>query len=69
MTKKQIKEIFKRNHVQIGKEVMPMIERELVDHVKLMCVRLTHGNVKRLTPELFWVAIGGDPKERTNRAI
>ena len=64
MTKKEIKKIFKINHIQIGKEAMPMIERELVDHVRLMCVRLRHGNVKRLTPDLFWVAIGGDHKDR-----
>ena len=64
MTKKEIKEIFKRNHVQISADAMPMIERALVDYVKLMCVRLRHGNVKRLTPDLFWVAIGGDHKDR-----
>ena len=43
MTKSYIKKVF---------------EHELQVQITLMANRCKHGNLKRLTPELFWVAMG-----------
>jgi len=56
MTKKEIKEIFRKENVQLGSGTMEVIKDELKRKVKLMATRCAYGNVKRLTPELIWVA-------------
>jgi len=58
MSKKEIKEIFKKHNVQIGSGTMPFIESELRLLTMRMAERCQHGNVKRLVPDLFWVALG-----------
>lgn len=58
MTKKEIKEIFKMMNVQLGAGSIEVIEDELKRKVKLMASRCAYGNVKRLTPELIWIALG-----------
>lgn len=58
MNKKQIKEIFKNNNVQLGAGSLEIIEDELNRYVRILAVNCNNGNVKRLTPDLMWVALG-----------
>lgn len=60
MTKKQIKEIFKKEGVQLGSGALEMILEQLKRESKFMAIRCKQGNLKRLTPDLFWVALGND---------
>ncbi len=56
MTKKEIKQIFKNEGVQLGAGTIEIIEDELKRKVRWMAKCCYHGNVKRLTPDLMWVA-------------
>jgi hypothetical protein len=58
MTKTQIKKEFKNAGVQIGGGAMDSIDYELVCFVRRMANRCAEGNLKRLTPELMWCALG-----------
>ena len=58
MTKKEIKEIFKKEGVQLGSGAIEIIQDELRRKVKIMASRSAYGNVKRLTPKLIWIALG-----------
>jgi hypothetical protein len=58
MTKKQIKNEFKSCNVQLGSGAMESIEDELYRMVHRMAKRCHLGNVKRLTPDLMWIALG-----------
>ena len=58
MTKKEIKEIFSKRNVQLGNGTLELIHAHLQMTVKRMAFRTNDGNVKRLTPELFYVALG-----------
>jgi len=58
MTKSQIKELFKEQGVQLGAGTMDQIQYELAQYVGRMATRSREGNLKRLTPELFWIAMG-----------
>ena len=58
INRKYIKEVFKQNGVQLSKESMEDIVRHLRMTVSRMGLRCKEGNVKRLTPEIFWIAIG-----------
>ena len=58
MNKKYIKQAFSHDGVQLGNGAIDDIEHELKLMVIRMAKRCKNGNVKRLTPELFWVALG-----------
>ena len=58
MTKTQIKQIFKAAGVQLGAGAMDQITYELKCYVNRMAKRCDEGNLKRLTPELFYIAMG-----------
>ena len=58
INKKYIKEAFKHQKVQLGKGAIDSIEYELKLQTSRMAKRCKKGNLKRLTPELFWVALG-----------
>tara|TARA_R100000234_G_scaffold38018_1_gene22476 strand:+ start:9909 stop:10094 length:186 start_codon:yes stop_codon:yes gene_type:complete len=60
MTKKEIKEIFKKEGVQLGAGSIEMLIDELKRDTRFMAIRCKQGNVKRLTPDLFWIALGND---------
>jgi len=62
MTKTQIKKIFKDKNIQLGKSSIDLIESEFRLLAMRMAERCEMGNVKRLTPELFWIAIGREYK-------
>ena len=53
-----IKKEFKNAGVQIGGGAMDSIDYELVCFVRRMANRCAEGNLKRLTPELMWCALG-----------
>ena len=53
-----IKKEFSKARVQLSANTLDMINRELLMTVKRMAQRCVDGNVKRLTPELFYVALG-----------
>ena len=57
-TQTNIRKIFGSKGIQLGAGALDMIERELVQLTKKMAKRCQEGNLKRLTPELFWVAMG-----------
>jgi len=58
MNKKQIKEVFKNYKVQLGAGALEVVEDELNRYVRIMAVNCNNGNLKRLTPDTMWVAIG-----------
>ena len=58
MTQKEIKHIFKENNVQLGRDTIEFIDHEAKMMVKRMAIRCKQGNVKRLTPELMYIALG-----------
>jgi hypothetical protein len=58
MTKKNIKQAFKNHGVQLNSEAQDQIIYELQCVVNRMAKRCQEGNVKRLTPELFYIAMG-----------
>ena len=58
MNKKYIKQAFSNEGIQLGNGAIDDIEHELKLMVIRMAKRCKNGNVKRLTPELFWVALG-----------
>tara|TARA_R100000742_G_C4262122_1_gene79934 strand:+ start:886 stop:1071 length:186 start_codon:yes stop_codon:yes gene_type:complete len=60
MTKKEIKEIFKKEGVQLGAGSIEMLLDELKRNARFMAIRCKQGNIKRLTPDLFWIALGND---------
>ena len=58
MNKKYIKEAFQHENVQLGKGSIELIEHEIKRQICIMANKCKEGNLKRLTPELFWVAMG-----------
>ncbi len=58
MNKKQIKEVFKNYKVQLGAGALEVVEDELNRYVRKMAINCNNENLKRLTPEFMWVAIG-----------
>ncbi len=58
MTKSEIRNIFKNNGIQLGKGALDMILQQLRLEVNNMAIRSKKGNLKRLTPKLFYVALG-----------
>ena len=58
MTKTKIREIFKESGVQVSGDTYFMIEDHMKRELKKMATRCKKGNIKRLTPELFYVAMG-----------
>jgi len=58
MTKTEIKKAFKEHGVQLGAGAMDQVMYELKCVVNRMASRCQQGNLKRLTPELFYIAMG-----------
>jgi hypothetical protein len=54
----KIRKTFSEEGIQIGVGTMDMINREILESVRRMAKRCKEGNLKRLTPELFYVALG-----------
>ena len=60
---KKLRETFKKFGVQLPATTINMIDDHFDREIYRMATRCKHGNVKRLTPELFWVALGKDSGE------
>tara|TARA_Y100000310_G_C20521672_1_gene733997 strand:+ start:467 stop:649 length:183 start_codon:yes stop_codon:yes gene_type:complete len=58
MTKKEIKDAFRQQKVQLSPSALTLIEDDLKRQVTIMAKRCSKGNVKRLTAELYFIAIG-----------
>ena len=58
ITQRKIKEIFKEKGVQLGSGCIDMINEQLFLAVRNMATECKYGNVKRLTPDLFYIALG-----------
>jgi hypothetical protein len=52
------KKVFSRAGVQITTDALAMIDEHVNRLVNDYARRCKEGNVRRLTPELFWVALG-----------
>ena len=65
ITRQYIKSCFKQEKVQLSKESLDDIVDLLRRKVSLMAVRCNECNVKRLTPNLMYLALGkyGDSKK------
>jgi len=58
MTKSKIGGIFRELKIQVSGDSYNLIEDHLKREVGRMALRCKNGNLKRLTPELFYVALG-----------
>ena len=58
ITQKYVKVSFKTCNVQLPKETLELDNDHLKHIVSNMAIRCQDGNVKRCTPDLFWVALG-----------
>ena len=56
MTKKQVKQIFHEQGIQINNDAVEMVLEQLKKETIVMAERCKQGNFKRLSPEHFWVA-------------
>ena len=55
---KKLKETFHNLGIQLPTDTVNLIDDHIDRAIYKMAIRCKHGNVKRLTPELFWVALG-----------
>mgnify|MGYP000125513199 FL=1 len=55
---KKLREKFKNAGVQLSATSINVINDHIDREISKMAQRCKDGNVKRLTPELFWIALG-----------
>ena len=58
MTNKDVKAMFKIYGIQTTKDSIDQVQRELKGVVRRMALRCKEGNVKRLTTDLVFIAMG-----------
>ena len=58
LQKTKVKKIFNDTGVQLPEEIFMLIDDEVKRIITRWAKRTVDGNVKRLTPDLFWVALG-----------
>ena len=58
INKSYIRNCFKQASVQLTNEALEEIVRHLRIIASKMAIRCKEGNVKRLTSELMWIALG-----------
>jgi hypothetical protein len=58
MTKKEIRQVFKNSKVQLSSDALTLIQEDLKRKVTTMAKRCSDGNVKRLTSDLYFIALG-----------
>ena len=54
----KIKKIFHDHHVQLSTQAINMIKEDIDRKLRKMAERCKEGNVKRLTPETYHIALG-----------
>ena len=58
LQKTKVKKIFNDTGVQLPEETFMLIDDEVKRIITRWAKRTVDGNVKRLTPDLVWVALG-----------
>tara|TARA_R100000278_G_C5449746_1_gene156876 strand:- start:655 stop:855 length:201 start_codon:yes stop_codon:yes gene_type:complete len=58
INKSNVKKIFNKEGIQCPIDSLNQIEEILTRQVITMARRCKEGNLKRLTPELMWIALG-----------
>ena len=58
LTTTKVRKIFKRNKIQLTTDAINLIDEHIYKEIEKMAKRCESGNVKRLSAELFWVALG-----------
>jgi hypothetical protein len=56
--KTKVKKLFNKEKIQCPINTLNMIDEHMTRMVYTMVRNCKDGNVKKLTPELFWVALG-----------
>jgi|TARA_R110002012_G_scaffold282444_1_gene472178 hypothetical protein len=54
----QVRAKFNKANIQVSDDTMKLINDVVEREVQKMVVRCSEGNVKRLTPGLFYIALG-----------
>ena len=54
----KVKKVFNSLGIQLSADSINMISDDYNRHIRLMAKRCKDGNVKRLTPDLMWIALG-----------
>ena len=58
INKTSVKKVFNKQGIQCPISTLNLIEEHLTRSIHKMATNCKEGNVKRLTPELLWVALG-----------
>ena len=58
LQKTKVKKIFNDEGVQLPEETFMLLDDEVRRIITRWAKRTVEGNVKRITPDLFWVALG-----------
>ena len=58
LQKTKVKKVFNDEGIQLPEETFTLIDDEVKRIITRWAKRTVEGNVKRLTPDLFWVALG-----------
>tara|TARA_R100001463_G_scaffold81001_5_gene135468 strand:- start:2036 stop:2233 length:198 start_codon:yes stop_codon:yes gene_type:complete len=58
LIKKNLKNKFKAEGVQLSADMIEVIDEHINRELYNMAKRCKKGNVKRLTPDLMWIALG-----------
>ena len=58
LIQKKVKKKFNSQSIQVSAEAMNMIDDHVNRILDNMVIKTIEGRVKRLTPELMWVALG-----------
>ena len=64
INKVKVKKMFNSAGVQCPVSTLNVIDDILQRQLKTMVTRCVDGNLKRLTPELIWIALGNLNKKR-----
>ena len=58
LTITKVKRHFHRYGVQLSAEMIKILDDHFAREIDKMAKRCKEGNIKRLTPDIFWVALG-----------
>ena len=58
INKSNVKKLFNKQGIQCPISTLNLVEEHLARLINTMARNCKEGNVKRLTPELMWVALG-----------
>jgi hypothetical protein len=58
LIKKNLKNKFKEQGVQLSADMIDVLDEHINREINKMAIRCKNGNVKRLTPDLLWIALG-----------